>query len=168
MTLRLPEEACESRHMHTNDVDVYKQWIGVPNSAAQASATMGPGEFGDPQSLSTVDFSGPLNAEARRQLAEIARTYIFGNGSALGAFKELIEINFAPFEAKLVRAGEITIQSGGQLLLCDYPLILIADKVDLHDGAQIISQSVAHVSVGQFNKHNGTDKQGGGDHGRIN
>lgn len=129
----------------TADVATYRTWLGVSDPRA---AIAGEPAY-DPAALAAA----PLHGAAAAALARIARAYLFADVAPVARFAPAIEQHFGPFEAVVVVLRRLTIAPGARLVIAGAPTILVADCVDVHDGADVTLTTICHAALGVLTRH---------------
>jgi hypothetical protein len=128
----------------TADVATYRTWLRVSDPRAAIA-----GELAyDPAAL-----AAPLHGAAAGALARIARAYLFADVAPVARFAPAIEHHFGPFEAVVVVLRRLTIAPGARLVIAGAPTILVADCVDVHDGADVTLTTICHAALGVLTRH---------------
>lgn len=130
----------------TGDLDTFKAWIGLPDSYIRSGKaippTHPPARVYDHR---LVDPSATLNAEEARDLLLAAGLYLFGDSAAVAEYRRAIELRMAPFEIAVYAVRRLILRPIGSLTIVGPPAVLITNRIELHSGATLKTQTVSRI-----------------------
>jgi hypothetical protein len=121
----------------TDDIDVFKRWIGVPDRAIREGAfarpvllpELPPGRLDRPiDALSDVEFD---------DLRKAANAYLFDDSALWQEYRGAVTRHLAPFHLAVYAFDSIEIAAGCTLQLAETPSVLIVDRLIMNEGAGI-------------------------------
>jgi hypothetical protein len=132
--------------VRTPDLDTFKSWIGLPDAyirSGKAIAFQGDAPKLDGQKF--ADSRATLSDSEHRDLLLAAGSYLFGDSAAVAAYRHAIELRLAPFEIAVYAVRRLILRPTASLSIVGPPSVVIANRVELHSGAAIRSQTVSRI-----------------------
>lgn len=139
-SLTLGHDPCEllCRVLHTEQLDEFKQWIGIADELIEHGSMMPPADL--PKSPWSARLERPRSELTEFDWKDIelaTNYYIFGDSRLVSQYKRAITQHFGPFEAALYAAERIEIMPGATLSVMGYPAILIFSEMVIHQGGAL-------------------------------
>ena len=129
----------------TDDLDIFKRWIGAPNRAIRDGVyarpimlpTLPPGRFERPiAELSEIE---------HLELRKAANAYLFDNSALWTEYRDVIVRHFAPFEIAVYTYESLEIAPGGCLEIAETPAVLVVDRLVMHDTSRVDVTATARL-----------------------
>lgn len=139
----------DRRLLVTSDVDEYKRWIGNADERVRsgicAATPQRPRWAVPPRRLARAD---ELSAANRLEVRRAIAAYVWGDSSAMQAWREVITKHAAPFELDVVAASRIELRDGAVLRIDGRATMLVAEHLVLDDGqVAMTADGVVAVTV---------------------
>ena len=129
----------------TNDLDVFKAWIGLPDAYVRSGKSIAPRDITCAYDETFADSSAALNDYEFRGLMLAAGCYLFGDSADVAQYRRAIELRLAPFEIAVYAARRLIFRSGGSLTITGPPAVLISHRIELQSGSTITTQTVSRI-----------------------
>lgn len=150
-THQLGSDHCplDRRLLVTSDVDEYKRWIGLDDESVRrgtcAATPQRPRWAVPPRRLARAD---ELGAADRLEMQRAVAAYVWGDSSAMQAWREVIARHAAPFELDVVAASRIELRDGAVVRIDGRATMLVAEELVLDDGqVAMTADGVVAVTV---------------------
>ncbi|HEX3351121.1 MAG TPA: hypothetical protein VHS58_23745 [Acetobacteraceae bacterium] len=130
----------------TSDLDTFKGWIGLPDAYIRSGKAIAPPY--DPARVYDHRFADPaavLNDDESRDLLLAAGSYLFGDSAAVANYRCAIELRMAPFEIAVYAVRRLILRPSSSLTIVGPPAVVIANRIELHSGATITTQTVSRI-----------------------
>jgi hypothetical protein len=137
----------------TDNVDVFKSWVGTPDEECPPGSTAA--EYWP---LPAAAWSGrafcsdELSARERADIEMAGRAYVFGNSSCVTSYRDAIQRVTGTFEVAIYAARSVRIASGGQLRVTGEPAVLLFEELEIADGGSLLVQTVCRAAIGRLSK----------------
>jgi hypothetical protein len=140
------------RVLNTQSLEQYKEWIGVPDSQIQSGLVMPPREL---PSAAAERLEQPKNLLDAADLEDLKRAfdyYVFGNSAVVSDYRTAIALHHAPFAAALYACSQLEVQSDASLEFTNLPVILLVDRLMIHQGGSLKFYTPAKIVVNVLEK----------------
>ena len=129
----------------TDDLDLFKRWIGVPDRAIRD------GVYARPVMLPTLPperLDRPIAALSETEHLELrkaANAYLFDDSALWTEYRGVIVRHFAPFEIAVYAYESLEIAPGGCLEIAETPAVLVVDRLVMHETARLDITATARL-----------------------
>jgi hypothetical protein len=130
----------------TSDLDRFKAWIGLPDAYIRSGKAIAPpGEFARLYDHRFADPAAALNDDEWHDLLLAAGSYLFGDSAPVADYRRAIELRMAPFEIAIYAARRLILRPGRSLTILGPPAVVIANRIEIHPGATIKTETVSRI-----------------------
>jgi hypothetical protein len=131
-------------HASTTDLDRFKDWIGLPDSYIRSGKAIAqPCDRPLSYDRRFADPAAELSEDERLDVFLAAGCYLFGDSAAVAEYRRAIELRMAPFDIAIYAARRVILRPTGSLTVSGPPAVVIAQRLEIHPGATIRSQTVS-------------------------
>jgi hypothetical protein len=138
------------RVLETQNLEQYKEWIGVPDARIESGLFLPPRDL--PQISPAVLERADLSLAEKKDLQRAFDYFVFGNSRVVTDYYTAISLHCSPFRAAVYACREVEILSGASLEFTNLPSILLIDRVVIHEGGSIKFFTPSKVLVGTLEK----------------
>jgi hypothetical protein len=130
----------------TSDLDTFKTWIGLPDAYIRSGKAIAPPwdaarhydrRFADPAAV--------LSDDETRHLMLATGSYLFGESTTVAEYRRAIELRMAPFEIAVYAVRRLILRPTSSLTVVGPPAVVVANHIELHPGATIMTQTVSRI-----------------------
>jgi hypothetical protein len=129
----------------TDDLDVFKLWIGVPDWAIRDGICARPVML---PSLPPERLDRPLaalSATEHLELRKAANAYLFDDSALWNKYRGVIVRHLAPFRIAVYAYSSLEIAPGGCLEIAETPAVLVVDRLALHETGRLDITATARL-----------------------
>ena len=121
----------------TQRLETFRSWVGMGDCSWSPNASLRtPSKSWSGRKVNSI---ADLTSQEAEDVGAAAAAYLFGDALVAKGYEEVIEQVYGPFRAAIFAVKTIRIETASQLIIKGYPTVLIAEKIELVDGGNLVA-----------------------------
>ena len=150
----VPDPSCPlfRRLLTTQDLDVFKSWVGVPNAMIESGALKPPSTLPHVQPRRLEQAKDRLSTAELADLKRAFDYFVFGRSGLVEDYRDAIVMHYSPFEVAVYAGRHVEIMPGASVEVIDVAAVLEIDRLVIHSGGHLRLFTPAKVRINTLHK----------------